>query len=77
VVEYLESSGAIILLYLTKLKKCGWCKITFDAPWIIPTGEKWPDNAKINGEVAFHWQDSHGFPVEFLVDMVNDSCFKA
>ena len=56
---------------LTQLRDCLQCHARFTDPWLVPTGAPWPDSTVINAEVAWHWQDTHGFPADMLVDLVN------
>ena len=70
--KYIESQYFKEVQRLVGEKRCLWCKKKFDEGWLIPTGKSFPNNIVINSEIAFHWQDSHGFPCEILVDMVNE-----
>lgn len=60
------------ILWLLHEYRCLWCNPNkhpgFDEPWIILR-----DNVPyINGEVAFHWQDTHGIDHEILPVIVQE-----
>lgn len=57
---------------LTSIYGCLQCKKKFDKPWIIPSGKPQPHNIAINSEVLFHWEDTHGFPADMLVEMIQE-----
>lgn len=56
--------------WLTRLRDCLQCKHQFTDPWLISTGQSWPGSVQLNAEVAFHWQDTHGYPADMLADLV-------
>lgn len=53
------------MIRMSKDFSCGYgrCKARFDRPWIIG---KYPD-LEPNPEIAMHWYQTHGFPIEDFV----------
>lgn len=71
-----DSHFWLVLEWWAREKRCRMCSKRFEQPWLIATGEPWPGNLLINGEFAFHWQDSHGIDQETLVAMMNEQLYQ-
>lgn len=65
------SSGPSMVAWLTSEHRCLQCKRKFNQPWLVPTDRPWPESLEINAEIAWHWQDTHGYPVEDLEMIVS------
>lgn len=68
--QYVGTKGGQAFLALAQNFKCGQCRKKFDKPWAVPTGQPYPNNVALNPEIAFHWEDTHGFPHDMLYSMV-------
>ena len=71
-----DSAGGHAFIRMAQSYRCGQCKKEFDKPWVVPTGESFPNNIQPNVEIAFHWEDTHGFPHDMFYEMVMNSMFK-
>lgn len=74
---WIESEGAVVAARLISEHRCLHCRRTFAEPWLVPTGLAWPNNVVINAEIAWHWQDTHGFPAPELAEMVSDAIYRS
>lgn len=71
-----DSEGGQNFLEFVAKRKCGLCKRQFDNPWVVPTGRPYPHNVEPNAEIAFHWEDTHGFPHDLFFELVMGLMFK-
>lgn len=68
--QYAESPAGQAFIALAQNHFCGQCRMTFEQPWVVPTGRPYPDNVQPNVHIAFHWADTHGFPEDMFYEMV-------
>lgn len=61
------TSYPVAVHWLTELRDCRQCPKKFEQPWLVPTGKPWPNNFVVNAEIAWHWQDTHGIPLDILL----------
>ena len=64
------SEGGQNFLKLAQEYRCGQCKKRFEQPWVVPTGNPWPNNLTPNVNIAYHWEDTHGFPHDLFWELV-------
>jgi hypothetical protein len=63
----------ITVAWLTGEHRCLQCSYRFERGWLHPSGNPYPESVAVNVEVLWHWQDTHGFPREILLDMIAGS----
>lgn len=71
-----DSEGGKNFVRLATRYSCGQCSKRFDKPWVVATGNPFPDNIEPNAKVAFHWFDSHGFPEDMFYELVMSAMFR-